>query len=153
MDIGLNINNKVKVKLGESLDTITNKLDEEEVNYKIPFKGNNEAEQSIIILLEKYGVELTISDNKVVYIKSTDYGANILVAISLNDSPVEMLNIIRESLSASIGVDERHIAIESFDMAKLNTVFRIKVGELNVKISIVCVRNNMYIHTVGIVYK
>ena len=158
--MGLNINDAMRIKLGDSFKHITNTLESRGIDYKIPYKGRglqseNTDEQSIVLYLEKYGVELNIMNGKVIYIKTSDLKSNTLIDINDTHNTVEVLNAIISKISELFGVTKRDITVETFDGERYNTVLKLKMEETHtVRVSVLCDAHNIaHIHTVRLLVK
>ena len=60
MDIGLNIADGVRVRVGDTLESITSSMEEHNVEYTIPYSSEEGNSKEMIMFMEKCGVELNI---------------------------------------------------------------------------------------------
>lgn len=61
MDIGLNIADGVRVRVGDTLESITSSMEEHNVEYTIPYSSEEGNSKEMIMFMEKCGVELNIN--------------------------------------------------------------------------------------------
>ena len=160
MEVGLNINDTLRIKLGDSFERITSTMDKEGIKYKIPYKGkdvksDNMNEQSIVMFLETFGAELNILNDKIIYIKSYDLKSNTLFDITEHKGTIEILRAIINEISKLFEVPERNITVETFDSKKYTTVLKLKIDATHtVRVGILCnSQNKAHINTVRLIMK
>ena len=131
MDVGLYISEGIRVRIGDTFSSITSKLENSKVDYKIPYDGTRDInkEKSIILFIEQCGVELTIVDKKVVYIKSYNDTSNTIIDLGDNNDPIIVLQSIILGVGDALGVDTKSIYLESFDSDNYTTTLKIKVDK------------------------
>lgn len=156
MNIGLNIGDNVVVRIGETLQEIKDDLEKSKIEYTVPFKSDESADkteaQVVVMYLEQYGVELNLIDNKVIYIKSTNYESNILAQLDgeLSD-PISVLNDTKNKISSLFNVAVKDIIVSSYDTNNSSMTLKIKLDTGKyVKISTICDGRNVHIHTVKV---
>lgn len=150
MDIGLNIAEGVRVRIGDSLETITSSMDEHNIDYTIPYKAQSRAGINMVMFMEKFGVELNISDNKIIFIKSNNTESNYLMQLSDGMSPVEALLKIKNNMSTNFEVKQSDIRIDKFDGRTLNSTLSIPmVNGGKVKIELIMgAHQKVYMHSI-----
>lgn len=150
MDIGLNIANGVRVRVGDSIDDLTATMERHNVDYTIPYRSKKEDKVDMIMFMEKCGVELNISDNIIIFIKSNNNESNYIMQLESGTSPVEALQNIKRNLAEAFNLETSDIRIDKFDGSSLNSTLSIPLDMSNkVKIELITGANQkVYMHSI-----
>ncbi len=156
MDIGLNICDGVRVKIGDSFEDTIKKLDDMNIKYNIPYMGrdvlsDNIGEQSVIIFLEEYGVELNVVNDEVTYIRTSNINSNAVFKVDVMDKSVNILKNIIKKTADVFEISSDDIILESFEGKNLNTTLKIrKDKDTFIRINIIFNMHNetAHIHTI-----
>lgn len=156
MDIGLNICDGVRVKIGDSFEDTIKKLDGMNIKYNIPYMGrdvlsDNIGEQSVIIFLEEYGVELNVVNDEVTYIRTSNINSNAVFKVDVMDKSVNILKNIIKKTADVFEISSDDIILESFEGKNLNTTLKIrKDKDTFIRINIIFNMHNetAHIHTI-----
>lgn len=149
MDIGLNIADGVRVRIGDTLESITKSMDDHKVEYTIPYKSGNSGNIDMVMFMEKCGVELNIISNRIVFIKSNNTESNYIMQLTEDMTPVEALKMIKETLAESFNIKVSDIRIDRFDGRSLNSMLSIPISSARkVKIELITgIHNKVYMHS------
>jgi hypothetical protein len=153
MEIGLNILDNVRISIGDTLEEIIESLDSNRIKYSIPYSiKNRSGATSVILYIEDYGVELSIHNDEVSYIKSSNSNLNYIMQIH-ERYPADVIKKIKENLCDRFGVSKKDIRVDRFETSTLNSIISIPYKD-NKKIKIVLVMgkdSSMFIETLQII--
>lgn len=153
MNIGLNILDNMRISMGETIESITNSLDSNNIGYTIPYSSSNkDGTSNVIIYIESYGVELGLTDNIVSFIKTSNSKLNYIMQIH-NSSAVEVLNEIKYNLSKNFNVPLEKIRVDRFESKTFNSIMSIPYSETKkVKITLIMgINYSIFIETIQLV--
>lgn len=125
MEVGLDILENLRISIGESVGDIIESLDNNGINYTIPKVSGlsvGDSDGTMIIFIESYGVELSIMDEEVVYIKTNNSELNYVTRLLESDNrPLTTLKEIKSSLAIKFGIPEKSIRIDRFNTKTFDT--------------------------------
>ena len=152
MDIGLNIVDGVRARVGDTLDSITTSMDEHKVEYTIPYRNQSGANIDMVMFMEKCGVELNISNGIITFIKSNNNVSNYIMQLGQGMTPVEALQTIKENLAKAFNIDKSDIRIDKFDGQSLNSTLSIPISNnKKVKIELLMgAQQKVYMHSIAL---
>jgi len=151
MDIGINIANGVRVRVGDTIDELKMSLDKNKVNYEIPYQGlGKNGKVDMIMFLEHCGVELKITNGALTFIKTNNGEYNLIMQIASGMSPVDALMTIRSNLADSFSIKPSDIRIDRFDGKTLNSALSIPLNNKDkVKLELVMgVNQQVFLHSI-----
>ena len=149
MDIGLNIADGVRVRIGDKIEDVTANMDKHNVEYTIPYKAQKGRDTNMVMFMEQCGVELNIINKMIVFIKSNNTESNYIMQLMDGMSPIEALNKIRENLAESFNIKKADIRIDKFDGTSLNSMLSIPLtGTMKIKLELITgLHNRVYLHS------
>lgn len=150
MDIGLNIAQGVRVRVGDTLDSVTNSLKVNKIKYEIPYQEESKGKIDMVMFLESCGVELNINRGRLTFIKTNNNDANFIMQLEQGMSPVVALKTIKSNLADSFSISESAIRIDRFDGKSLNSALSIPMpsGE-KVKLELVMgIHQKVFLHSI-----
>ena len=150
MDIGLNIAEGVRVRVGDTIDSVTSSLEANKIHYEIPYKDENKGKIDMIMFLESCGVELNVSNGRLTFIKTNNSDSNFIMQLEQGMSPVEALKTIKGNLAESFNITAQSIRIDRFDGKSLNSALSIPMpnGE-KVKLELVMgIHQKVFLHSI-----
>lgn len=152
MDIGLNIADGVRVRVGDTLESITSSMEEHNVEYTIPYSSEEGNSKEMIMFMEKCGVELNILNGKIVYIKSNNNESNYIMQLKDGMTPIEALMTIRQNLAEAFSIQPNDIRIDRFDGKSLDSMLSIPIsGTEKVKIELIMgVHQQIFMHSIAL---
>lgn len=152
MDIGLNIVDGVRARVGDTLDSITASMDEHKVEYTIPYRNQSGSNIDMVMFMEKCGVELNISNGIITFIKSNNNASNYIMQLGQGMTPVEALQTIKENLAKAFNIDKSDIRIDKFDGQSLNSTLSIPISNnKKVKIELLMgAHQKVYMHSIAL---
>ena len=151
MDAGLNIVDGVKIRLGDLLSDVKNNLTDNNIDYKIHASGKQgDGLSTAILYMEKHGVELSVKEGKIIYIKSNNSKLNYVIEITEDTDILFTLNEIKEKVALMFNVNIKNIRIDEFDGESTRASLTVKGTDGNtVKISLIRgIKNRIYMHTI-----
>lgn len=151
MDAGLNIVEGVRIRLGDSLTDVKNNLTKNNIEYKLHDNGEQEnGLNTTIMFMEKHGVELSINNDRIVYIKSNNSNLNYIIELTEDANILFTLNEIKEQIATMFNVNIKNIRIDEFDGDNTRASLSVKDNDGKVvKISLVRgIKNRIYMHTI-----
>ena len=152
MDIGLNIADGVRVRVGDTLESITSSMEEHNVEYTIPYSSEEGNSKEMIMFMEKCGVELNILNGKIVYIKSNNNESNYIMQLKDGMTPIEALMTIRQNLAEAFSIQPNDIRIDRFDCKSMDSMLSIPIsGTEKVKIELIMgVHQQIFMHSIAL---
>lgn len=152
MDIGLNIADGVRVRVGDTLESITSSMGEHNVEYTIPYSSEEGNSKEMIMFMEKCGVELNILNGKIVYIKSNNNESNYIMQLKDGMTPIEALMTIRQNLAEAFSIQPNDIRIDRFDGKSMDSMLSIPIsGTEKVKIELIMgVHQQIFMHSIAL---
>lgn len=152
MDIGLNIADGVRVRVGDTLESITSSMEEHNVEYTIPYSSEEGNSKEMIMFMEKCGVELNILNGKIVYIKSNNNESNYIMQLKDGMTPIEALMTIRQNLAEAFSIQPNDIRIDRFDGKSMDSTLSIPIsGTEKVKIELIMgVHQQIFMHSIAL---
>lgn len=149
MNIGLNIADGVRVRIGDKLDDVTASMDKHNVIYTIPYRAESNGDINIVMFMEECGVELNIVNEMIVFIKSNNSESNYIMQLMEGMTPIEALNQIRENLATSFNINKSDIRIDRFDGRSLNSMLSIPLTTtMKIKLELIMgLQNKIYLHS------
>lgn len=153
MDIGLNIAEGVRVRVGDTIESIKDSMEEHGIEYSIPYESANGNNKEMIMFMEKCGVELNIINGKIVYIKSNNNESNYIMQLKDGMSPIEALMTIRKNLAGSFNINVSDIRIDRFDGKSMDSMLSIPISdEYKVKIELIMgIHQQVFMHSIALV--
>jgi len=155
VSIGLKLDNGVKISIEDRKEELVNKLEKAQVNFNIPFeKENNQGVKETLVTLEQYGIEITLDNEEVTYIKSASNEYSIINGIEIeeNDSIDEQLKTIRDCIQKmylQYSVRFERIDTKSMNIAIVLTEKENQSDKLKVRITVIMNRNKkIFINTI-----
>lgn len=151
MDIGINIANGVRVRVGDTIDELKSSLDKNKVKYDIPYQGRGKnGKIDMIMFLEHCGVELKIANGVLTFIKTNNGEYNLIMQIDSGMSPVDALITIRKNLAESFSIKPNDIRIDRFDGKTLNSALSIPYENNDkVKLELVMgIHQQVFLHSI-----
>lgn len=152
MDIGLNIAEGVRVRVGDTIEKITSSMKEHNIEYVIPYKNEVGANIDMVMFMEKCGVELNIYNGIIIFIKSNNNESNYIMQLGDSMSPVEALSTIKNNLATAFNIKPSDIRIDKFDGSSLNSTLSIPISNTEkVKIELIMgAHQKVYMHSIGL---
>lgn len=152
MDIGLNIADGVRVRLGDKIENIVKLLEEKQVDYTIPYKGKTGSDINMIMFMESCGVELNIFNDVITYIKCNNSESNYVMQLKNGMQPIDALLTIKQNLAREFNVSEGDIRIDRFDGGSLNSMLSIPITKTHkAKIELVMgAKQKIFMHSISI---
>ena len=153
MDIGLNIAEGVRVRIGDKIGIQTETMDKNGIDYSIPYKDDKDKNNvSMVMFMEKCGVELNIINDVIVYIKSNNSESNYVMQVSDEMSPVQALLEVRKHLAENFNIGYNDIRIDKFDSNNLNSTLSIPISSvLKAKIELIMgAHKKLYMQSIGL---
>jgi hypothetical protein len=151
MAIGLYVAEDVRAYIGEIKEKLLFELDEQKVDYNVPFdKAEIGSARRTIITMRNPDTEME-ADNDVIFSIKTENSefSNLDKIENANVNIIEHLNKIKEKLSERVGAQDSIIKIEKIDTKTLNITAIIISGNTKVRIQIVRdTFGNIYINTI-----
>jgi len=121
MDIGLNITQGVRVRLGDTIENVITALTANQIKYTHIERTDTQKDlQDIVILMEEYGVELNILNGHITFIKSSNTQANHIANLE-EDHPIITLNLIKLAVMKLFNLEAESIFIDRFDSKTYHT--------------------------------
>ena len=153
MDIGLNIAEGVRVRVGDTLESITKSMEEHSVEYEIAYVDERDDNTDMVIFMQKYGVELNLFNKRIIFIKSNNTAANYIMELADGMNPVIALTKIRQNLANDFNIKTSDVRIDRFDGSSLNSSLSIPVSKREkVKLELVMGANSkIYLHSIELV--
>lgn len=152
MDIGLNIADGVRARVGDTIDKLTTSMKKHNIDYTIPYKNAVGSNIDMVMFMEKCGVELNIYNNIIIFIKSNNNESNYIMQLNDEMSPVEALKTIKSNLADAFNIKASDIRIDKFDGTSLNSTLSIPISETEkAKIELIMGANQkVYMHSIGL---
>lgn len=157
MRIALDLTDTFSVELGETREELIYKLDENKIDYTIPFDKtldeldkSNRAVKETIISIKEFGLEISIHNDIVVYIKERT-GKNTAIYKISDKKQCSASDIIkvREIIAAKFNVNSSNISIEKLNMKNLDTVIVIRDNNKNIRVHLrMGIDRSVYISTI-----
>ena len=156
MDIGLNVLDNLRVSIGENIKDILGKLDDMEIQYIIPYKNTEDMrDSSYIVYIEKFGMELRLRYNRIIFIKTTNTELNYIMSIE-NKYPALVIHEIKSKLMERFEMSSKNdIYIDRFEAKTFNSVVTIPYNKTSkVKITLVMGNDNsIYLEKIELIHK
>ena len=150
MDIGLNIADGVRVRVGDTLENVTSSLDKNRIEYNIPYKAEKSGKVDMVMFLEHCGVELNVNNGILTFIKTNNNESNFIMQLEQGMSTLDALLTIKNNLAKSFDVPAKDIRIDSFDGKTLNSMLSIPITEVyKVKLELVMgIYQKVFLHSI-----
>lgn len=129
MDIGINVSENLRIRLGDKLDDTIERFNKENIKYTIPYRLEERNKSNLIIFLEYWGIELNAQNGYIVFIKSNNTELNFVMQITSN-SPIEALNIIKEKVAEKFDTDLSAIRVDKFNLETYESMLVIPVTNM-----------------------
>lgn len=129
MDIGINVSENLRIRLGDKLDDTIERFNKENIKYTIPYRLEERNKSNLIIFLEYWGIELNAQNGYIVFIKSNNTEFNFVMQITSN-SPIEALNIIKEKVAEKFDTDLSAIRVDKFNLETYESMLVIPVTNM-----------------------
>lgn len=129
MDIGINVSENLRIRLGDKLDDTIERFNKENIKYTIPYRLEERNKSNLIIFLEYWGIELNAQNGYIVFIKSNNTELNFVMQITSN-SPIEALNIIKEKVAEKFDTDLSAIRVDKFNLETYESMLVIPVTNI-----------------------
>ena len=129
MDIGINVSENLRIRLGDKLDDTIERFNKENIKYTIPYRLEERNKSNLIIFLEYWGIELNAQNGHIVIIKSNNTELNFVMQITSN-SPIEALNIIKEKVAEKFDTDLSAIRVDKFNLETYESMLVIPVTNI-----------------------
>lgn len=156
MDAGLNIIEGVRINLGDYMTDVKNNLDSNNIDYKIHDSGvDKNGTNSTIMYMEKHGVELSINNDEIVYIKSNNNNLNYVMELTEDTNAIFTLKEIKNKIAKEFNVSVNRIRVDEFDGSDIRASLTIKGDNgKQVKISLNRgIKNRVYMNTIKLINK
>ena len=157
MRIALDLTDNFSVELGETREELIYKLDENKIDYTIPFDKtldeldkSNRAVKETIISIKEFGLEVSIHNDIVVYIKER-VGKNTAIYKISDKKQCSASDIVkvREIIADKFNVNSSNISIEKLNMKNLDTIIVIRDNNKNIRVHLrMAIDRSVYISTV-----
>ncbi len=150
MDIGLNIADGVRVRVGDTIDSVITSLQKNKIEYNIPYKAEESGKVDMVMFLEHCGVELNINNGQLTFIKTNNNESNFIMQLEPGMTPVSALKTIKSNLASEFGIKSTDIRIDRFDGKSLNSALSIPMthGE-KVKLELVMgIHQKVFLHSI-----
>lgn len=150
MDIGLNIADGVRVRVGDKISDVTESLKQNKIEYEIPYQAESRGKIDMVMFLEHCGVELNINNGRLTFIKTNNSDLNFIMQLEQGMTPVEALKKIKQNLADSFKIMSNDIRIDRFDGRSLNSALSIPMdnGE-KVKLELVMgIHQKVFLHSI-----
>lgn len=154
MAIGMNISKDVHVQLGEYKEQLLYDLDKNKVRYTIPFDKTNKSNvKETIITVEELGVEVSVENDIVTYIKSAynEYSSVDQLPKDEEINVLEHIQKIKEKIHEKFYTeeDDYKIKIERIDSQTMFIVAIISNIYEKARITILMTAdNNIFVNTI-----
>ena len=129
MDIGINVSENLRIRLGDKLDDTIERFNKENIKYTRPYRLEERNKSNLIIFLEYWGIELNAQNGYIVFIKSNNTELNFVMQITSN-SPIEALNIIKEKVAEKFDTDLSAIRVDKFNLETYESMLVIPVTNI-----------------------
>lgn len=155
MAIGINVTENVIVELGEIKEQLLFDLDSDNVNYSIPFdKTNNDNIKETIITIDELGVEISVENDIISYIKSGNNSFTNLDTIDdINENVLDHIQKIKGHIETRFSSSSEYtIKIEKIDTKTMNMT--VILSSENEKARINVLRDghgNVYVNTLRLI--
>lgn len=154
MAIGMNISEKVCIELGEYKEQLLHDLDINKIKYTIPFdKTNKQNVKETIITIADLGVEVSVENDIVTYIKSAfnEYSSVDSLPTDTEINVLEHIQKIKEKIQEKFQSEEDRykIKIERIDSETMFIMAIISNAYEKARITILMTAdNNIFINTI-----
>lgn len=154
MAIGLNISDNIRVELGEFKEQLVKDLNDNKISYTIPFdKTNKRNIKETIITITELGVEISVENDIVVYIKSASnqYSNVDTLTDDQEISVLEHIATIKDKVNQKFnGFGEEYtIKFEKIDTKSMNMVVILNSAYEKARLTILMDANRIvYINTI-----
>lgn len=137
-EIGLNITENVRVNLKDNIDTLKKKLEQHNIEYAIPYEKTNNGETDMVVVMRQCGMELTLKNGNIQFIKSNNSEVNTILEIDTDTNPVDALKAIKDEISKELSIESSALSIDKFDSNTFSSMIsaRIDDGKGKVKIEL-----------------
>lgn len=154
MDIGLNITDRVRVRINEDLSELQDQLENCGIRYSIPFKESVDGITREILIIDSYGVEIKTSGERITFIKTSNSKSNYVAQIK-DTKPLDALNSIKSVLAEKFSCEEKSIKVNTFDIASYNSVMTIPMNNTAMaKLTLVMgTHGKIYLETIRMINK
>lgn len=154
MDIGLNITDNIRIRLGENIEKLQLELDENQIRYNVPYKDTKEGLTREIMIIESFGVELNTSDNNITFIKTSNSKLNYIMHIE-ESKPLDALNSIKYNLAKLFMCEPDRIRVDTFDIKSFSSVMSIpfRSGAMAKMTLVMGANKNIYLETIKTINK
>ena len=152
MDIGINIADGVRVRIGDKISDITSSMAVHNIEYTIPYKNINGTDIDMVIFMEKCGVEINVKSGHITYIKSNNSESNYIIQLENGMSAVGALNHIKNVLSQMFSIEASSIRIDKFDGKTMNSMLSIPFKS-NKKVKIELIKGaheKVFMHSIAL---
>ena len=129
MDIGINVSENLRIRLGDKLDDTIERFNKENIKYTIPYRLEERNKSNLIIFLEYWGIELNAQNGYIVFIKANNTELNFVMQITSN-SPIEAVNIIKEKVAEKFDTDLSAIRVDKFNLETYESMLVIPVTNI-----------------------
>jgi hypothetical protein len=151
MAIGLKVGDEVKVSLGEIKEQLLYDLGQAGVQYTIPFDKTNKNDiKETIIAITDLGIEISVENDIITYIKSDNNEYTHLDTIeNIEDTPLEHVKTIKNHVINKFNDEDYSIKFEKIDTKTMNIVVIISSETGKARINILREgQGNVYINTI-----
>lgn len=150
MDIGLNIAEGVRVRIGETLNDVKASLEQNKIKYDIPYQAESKGNIDMVMFLEHCGVELNVNNGVLTYIKTNNGDSNFIMQLGQGMTPVEALKTIKKNLAESFKITSSDIRIDRFDGKSLNSALSIPMDNgYKVRLELVMgIHQRVFLHSI-----
>jgi len=157
MGFGMIVNDNVKLNIGETREKLIEKLDNEEIRYKIVYDDmNNDNDKETVMSIGEYDLELHLFNDMLYSIRTynneythvLDYGEEVV-------SPSSFISTITAKVSRLADLDNESIKlkIEKLDLTSMKCIFMACIGERKYKVLLSKdAHGNVYINTIRDIY-
>lgn len=152
-DVGMLIQDNIKVNINDSFDELIEKIKMAKLDYSVPFSKVSKKSNILetMVHIESKGLEISLEDNIVVFIKSIySDETNILDESTIEKNSMTMpdiLNTIKEYIKNYVG--DTHVSIEKFDAKTYNTVVVFSTNTNKIRASILKANNgSLFLNTI-----
>lgn len=151
MGIGITVKDIIKLEIGDNLDTTLSKLKEAGLEFDIPFNkvSKKTGIQETLINMESLGIEISLENEIVTYIKSIPTKETIVMysedamTLSFND----YLSRVKEFVRNHVGTDL--VSIDNFDAKTYSTVISFKIPDGKIRITVMrSNRGELFLNTI-----
>lgn len=137
MALGLQLNDSAKIILGENRKQLLERLEREEIRYKVMYdKLNKYNELETIINISEFDIEVQLYDNIVYAIRTyNNPHTNLYKSNERYGTPLKFLAKVKDTVRNMCNNNDITVDIEKFDLGTMQCRFVVHDGRLMYKVS------------------